>query len=170
MSFFMKKRLYITTRILTIWCLLVGLVACGQKKQSYDEMLGSLLNYSVDTISPRFVNQDFLILDTREIEEYEVSHLRGAVHVGYDDLDLSRLAKEKKSQKILVYCTVGYRSEKVGEKLKELGFTSVYNLYGGIFSWVSEEREVVDVNDKLTKKVHTYDEEWGEWLSKIRGK
>ena len=36
---------------------------------------------------------------------------------------------------IIVYCSIGVRSEDIGEKLKELGYTKILNLYGGIFDW-----------------------------------
>ena len=38
---------------------------------------------------------------------------------------------------IVVYCSVGYRSEKIAEELDKLGFTNVSNLYGGIFEWIN---------------------------------
>ena len=44
---------------------------------------------------------------------------------------------------VLVYCSVGARSQDIGKKLVQKGF-SVVNLYGGIFQWVNDELPVYD--------------------------
>jgi rhodanese-related sulfurtransferase len=107
--------------------------------------------------------RDFIILDTRKRKEYDVSHLPDAIWAG-DDLDLEKLPKIKKNQKIVVYCSVGIRSEGFGEQLREAGFTQVYNLYGSIFSWKDAGFEVVNVDGKPTDSVHVYSRKWGNYL------
>tara|TARA_B100000768_G_C11171243_1_gene328804 strand:+ start:178 stop:360 length:183 start_codon:yes stop_codon:yes gene_type:complete len=47
-----------------------------------------------------------------------------------------------KSDIIIVYCTIGYRSEKISEELKLKGYKYVYNLYGGIIQWVNKGNKV----------------------------
>lgn len=106
-----------------------------------------------------------LILDTREKEEFEVSHLAGAKWVGYETFDIEGLQSIPKEQKIVVYCSIGARSQEIGKKLKEAGYTEVYNLYGGIFHWVNEEHKVY-AGDSPTDKVHAFDRAWGVWLNK----
>jgi rhodanese-related sulfurtransferase len=106
-----------------------------------------------------------VLLDTRELEEYEVSHLEGARWVGYNDFSIERVNDISKDQKIVVYCSIGARSQDIGKKLKAEGFKEVYNLYGGIFHWVNEEKPVF--SDKLpTKKIHVYSKTWGIWVNK----
>jgi 3-mercaptopyruvate sulfurtransferase SseA len=61
---------------------------------------------------------------------------------------------------------VGYRSEKISEKLKQAGFKDVSNLYGGIFEWVNQGNPVVDENGKITDNIHAYSKTWGVWLNK----
>jgi predicted sulfurtransferase len=70
-----------------------------------------------------------------------------------------------KDTPIIVYCSVGYRSEKVAEQIIAAGYTQVSNLYGGIFEWVNEEQPVYDTKGK-TQKVHAYNKVWGVWLRK----
>lgn len=106
-----------------------------------------------------------LLLDTREKEEFEVSHLAGAKWVGYETFDIKSMNNVPKEQKIVVYCSIGARSQDIGKKLKEAGFTEVYNLYGGIFHWVNEDHKVF-VGDVHTEKVHAFDRKWGVWLRK----
>ena len=58
----------------------------------------------------------------------------------------------------------GYRSERIGEQLQELGFQEVFNLKGSIFQWVNEERTLVDKNGEPTDKVHGFNKTWSKWL------
>ena len=67
---------------------------------------------------------------------------------------------------IIVYCSVGYRSEKVGEKLKKAKFNKVMNLQGGIFDWKNKGFPVYDNEEAATEKIHVYSESWGRWLVK----
>ncbi|MER3327952.1 MAG: rhodanese-like domain-containing protein, partial [Candidatus Kapaibacterium sp.] len=83
-----------------------------------------------------------------------------------DDFELSRVQEISKDSKIVVYCSVGYRSEKIAEKLQGAGYTDVSNLYGGIFEWVNQDRAVVDDQNTPTTKVHAFSRVWGVWLNK----
>ncbi len=106
--------------------------------------------------------KDYQILDARKYVEFNTSHLPGAILVGEEGDELPVLDKSKK---VLVYCSVGYRSGKVAEKLREKGYQA-YNLYGGIFEWVHNDKVIHNSNGVATKKVHTYNKEWSKWLRK----
>jgi len=149
------------------------LTACGQddrvQSRSYKLMLKGLLSHSVPEASvtdQMSSGVQIHLLDARERDEYEVSHLDGATWVGYDDFDLERVQGLALDDTILVYCSVGYRSEKVTEQLLEAGFTNVSNLYGGIFEWKNRGGEVVDTAGRVTENVHAFDRTWGIWLRK----
>jgi len=107
----------------------------------------------------------YLILDTRKKEEYTVSHIPNAIWSN-EKLDASAFAKAypDKSQSIVVYCSIGVRSEKFGESLQKLGYTNVYNLYGSIFSWKNKGYTVVNYQKKPTDSVHVYSKEWAKYL------
>jgi rhodanese-related sulfurtransferase len=146
----------------------------GQSMSSgYRLMLKGLLSRSVpeltvEDLSERLTDHTtvYTILDAREPKETAVSTLNNAQPVGFDHFDLNSVAHLDKSQPIVVYCSVGYRSEKVTEKLIAAGFKEVYNLYGGIFEWVNQGHEVVDALGAPTKRVHAYSRTWGVWLKK----
>ncbi len=104
------------------------------------------------------------ILDARDAKEYNVSHLPGAVRVGYDDFNKGEVAQIPKDAEVVIYCSIGYRSEKIGEKLKKMGFKNVRNLYGSIFDWANRDLPLVDNKGKKTKKIHTYNKDWGRWV------
>lgn len=109
-----------------------------------------------------------IILDAREPKEYEVSHLKGAVFVGFNNFNLEQTTQQlqDKQQTIVVYCSLGIRSETVADKLKKAGYTNVYNLYGGIFEWKNEDFPVFDSSGKKTENVHAFSKTWGKWLLK----
>ena len=140
------------------------LTACGQS-EDFDTMVRGYASEKVELVFPTDITDSTLVLDAREREEYEVSHIPGARFVGYDDFEIEALVDVDKSRPIIVYCSVGYRSGKVAELLQEAGYTEVSNLYGGIFYWVNTDHPVVDEKGSTTR-VHTYNKQWGTWLTK----
>jgi rhodanese-related sulfurtransferase len=140
----------------------------GQVKSgTYRTMLKKLLSHTVPetTVEEAKFKKEAVFLDAREPKEYAVSHIEGSTHVGYDHFDLSKIPVMPKDTPIIVYCSVGYRSEKVAEQLIAAGYSKVSNLYGGIFEWVNEEQPVYDTQGQ-TSKVHAYNKAWGVWLNK----
>ena len=122
---------------------------------------------SVETLSLPKTNA--VLLDAREPEEFKVSYLKNAICVGYNKFDINKtLAKlpKDKSAKIVVYCSLGIRSEIIADKLIKEGYTNVYNLYGGIFEWKNNDFQVVDSIGNQTEKVHTFNKNWSKWLTK----
>ena len=110
-----------------------------------------------------------IILDAREESEFKVSHLKNAIFVGYNQFDLNQtIAKlpKDKTEKIVVYCSLGIRSETIAHKLIQAGYTNVFNLYGGIFEWKNKDFQVVDTTGNETEKVHAFNKSWSKWLQK----
>jgi len=136
---------------------------------SYDLMLSTLLDHSVAEIGvERFkaFREEAHLLDVRSEEEYSVSRMEGALHRHYEDFSAKSLPQDwQKEDSIVVYCSVGYRSEKVAEKLEAAGFQNVYNLYGGIFEYLNQGGTVVDENGP-TQNIHPYSWLWGKWLKR----
>lgn len=116
---------------------------------------------SVDSLQTMAL-QDLIILDTRAKEEYDVSHIPGAIFVGptFNAADVEQYEKEKT---VVVYCSVGYRSEKYGAAMQKMGYDKVYNLYGGIFEWVNNG-QVVTTEEGNTSNIHTYNSNWGKYV------
>jgi rhodanese-related sulfurtransferase len=147
---------------------ILAVPAHGQKMvegSGYNLMLKTLLSHSVPEISVQEVissPETYLFLDSREPKEFKVSHIEGAIPVGYDELDLSGLKDIPKYQPLVVYCSVGYRSEKVSEKLIEAGYNNVQNLYGGIFEWKNAGMPIVNERGP-TDSIHVYSKAWGIW-------
>lgn len=157
-----------TIILISVTLAIVGLLLTNRsiKSELYHLILDSLLSNSVTTINVRESQDesDAIFIDARENDEFEVSKIRGAIWVGYSDLDMAKLDDLPKNSPLIVYCSVGYRSEKVAEKLSSAGFEDVSNLYGGIFEWVNEGYDIVDSSGMVTNKIHGYDRFWSRWL------
>lgn len=104
-----------------------------------------------------------LLLDVRTGAEFAVSHLRRARRIDPDTHDLALLHDLARDAPIVAYCSVGYRSAAMAERLRAAGFTNVVNLEGSIFAWANEGRPVYR-DDRVVRQVHPYDETWGELL------
>ncbi|MFY0627010.1 MAG: rhodanese-like domain-containing protein [Reichenbachiella sp.] len=134
------------------------------KQKIYHGLVKVALSHSVEEVWPKDIeisNQVFL--DTRAENEYDVSKIEGARFVGYKDFDLKSVADIDRNAEIIVYCSIGYRSEKIAEKLLSDGFTNVKNLYGGLTEWHNAGLPLVDSLNNATNRVHGYDKIWGQW-------
>ena len=153
-------------------CVCVGsLQAEAQRKVasgSFNTLLKMMLSHNVKEITvPEVISRkNVIFLDAREKNEYDVSHIKNAFFVGYKNFNVVSLQNLAKGAELIVYCSIGKRSEDITQKLNKAGYTNVKNLYGGIFEWVNQGNEVVDTNNNKTSKVHVYGRLWGQWLNK----
>jgi rhodanese-related sulfurtransferase len=157
------------------------LCACEQRtadekagpSRAYAGLLRTLYRNTVPLVSATELAQQLsaptapLLLDVRTPAEFRVSHVKGARFVNADSLATARLVGVDRNQPVVVYCSVGYRSERLGERLHALGFRQVHNVYGGIFEWVNEGRPVYNARG-LTQDIHPYSALWSPWLERGR--
>ncbi len=77
-----------------------------------------------------------VVLDVREENEYKQGHLANAVHIPLGQLGKRLHELEKfRDQTLVAYCRTGNRSNSAASLLRKQGFTSVFNLAGGIVAW-----------------------------------
>lgn len=79
-------------------------------------------------------NEDFQLIDVREIFEYETSNLNGLnIPLGGILIEADNIATDKP---VVVHCRSGKRSAAAIMQLEQVhGFTNLYNLKGGILAW-----------------------------------
>ena len=152
-----------------LFYILVLTSVLGYSQETLSELLKQYNDNGVPYISVEELampKTKAVILDSRETKEYEVSHLKDAICVGYDSFNIDSIQKlyPNKDEKIVVYCSLGIRSETIGELLKKVGYTNVYNLYGGIFEWKNKGFTVLTPEGKATEKIHTFNKDWSKWL------
>lgn len=139
------------------------------KSKSFQFLLNTILSAKTPVINIKEAaaeKNNFTFLDAREANEFNVSHILNARFVGSDQFELSALSDLPKNKPLIVYCSIGKRSEKITKKLLKDGFNNVHNLYGGIFEWVNQGNGIVDNENKPTNKVHAYGRFWGQFLEK----
>lgn len=141
----------------------------GIAQNSIDEAIQKYNSGSVDYIEAETLKtkldagENIVLLDTRAKAEFDVSHLKNAIWIGYDNFKKENVKQLDKNTEIVVYCSIGVRSEQIGERLKNMGFKNIQNLYGGIFDWVNRGYPIYR-NNQQTQNVHPYDKFWGKFL------
>jgi rhodanese-related sulfurtransferase len=82
--------------------------------------------------------EDFLLVDTREDNEWERGHVAGAIHLGKGiiERDIEKIAPEL-DRAIVLYCGGGYRSVLAADALARMGYTNVMSMAEGWRGWTS---------------------------------
>jgi len=81
-------------------------------------------------------NPDFVILDIRTPGEFKSGHIEGAVLIDFYARDfLQKMQALDKNKTYLIYCRSANRSTKTLSLVKNMGFTSLYNMDRGIIGW-----------------------------------
>jgi len=159
--------------------LLLGLGQCGYDRiktlQTLENAEADVVSEypAVDVIRPAEVRlhqsggQAVLLVDARTLEEFEVSHLEGSVHLT-DKEELLAYLKERQEpvDLLVIYGALGYRSAKLADSLAGSDVPDVASLRGGIFRWVNDGGTVVDQNGAPTSWVHPCNKHWGRLLKK----
>lgn len=104
-------------------------------------------------------SQQPFVIDARTPEEFNVSHLQGAIR--FEENLTDGIPKDRP---LLIYCTVGVRSNRVAKELSDLGFSDVYDMKDGILGWANDQLPVVDNENQPTEKIHTYSKSFAHLL------
>ena len=75
-------------------------------------------------------------LDVREDHEFAKDHAKGARHLGKGviERDIETLIPDKQVP-IILYCGGGYRSALAADALRQMGYTNIISMDGGIKAW-----------------------------------
>jgi len=78
----------------------------------------------------------FHLIDVREDNEFAKDHAKGAAHLGRGVLerDIETVVPDKRAE-IILYCGGGYRSALAAESLRQMGYTNVRSMDGGMRAW-----------------------------------
>ena len=81
--------------------------------------------------------EKFVLVDTREDNEWANGHLPGAVHLskGIIERDIEQRVPDP-GTKLILYCGGGFRSALAGDNLQKMGYTNVESMDGGWKGWV----------------------------------
>jgi rhodanese-related sulfurtransferase len=124
-------------KLIWIFLALFVFTACGQNKENKQEAV--YVNITAQQAKEIMDTQKgYIILDTRTQEEYDESHIPGAILIPYDEImQKAESVLTDKNQLLLVYCRSGRRSKLASEDLVKLGYTNIKE-FGGIIDWPYE--------------------------------
>jgi rhodanese-related sulfurtransferase len=147
-----------------------NLTPLGKVHQDIEVNYPHMSHISPAELEKQLMSDDLLIFDTRPLEEYNVSHIAGAIQIEPDITPENFTAKFRESLKdkrVIVYCSVGWRSSILGTRLEgaalNAGAVSIQNLEGGLFGWHGANRPLVNPLG-TTSKVHPYNAYWGRLI------
>ncbi len=148
---------------------LMGFISCNagtltmeKVKETVREKYGDVAHLNIKQFL-EIPADDYLLVDVRDSDEFNVSHLEHALNLK-DPSAIRNELRNKGFQSVVIYCSVGYRSSDVARKLKDLKGVTVYNFEGGIFDWFNQGYKIVNSHG-LVNEVHPYNKKWGELLS-----
>jgi thioredoxin 1 len=123
-------------------------------------LFGLYLSGQVNTVlepkefQQKLKSSDIVLIDVRTPEEYQNGHIKDAIELDYRNITFSdKIRKLDPSKTYMIYCRSGRRSASTVDSLKNLGFTQLYDLKGGINAWKTENLPIVgETKGKISKE------------------
>src|SRR5690554_7216170 len=113
-------------------------VSCKDKSVSEEVTV-----ISVEEVREAIGNGEFQLIDVRTVDEFNEGHLKSAKNICVTDDDFKeKVANVDRNEPVYLYCRSGRRSARAGEILREMGFTEIYDMDGGILKWNEEDFEL----------------------------
>jgi rhodanese-related sulfurtransferase len=133
----MKKYSFLFFAILTL-----VIVSCNNAQKTNDKVMTK----TIEVVAPKAMYEILLkdpsaqLVDVRTKDEFAVSHLKDAQNICVTDNDFKqKVAFLDRSKPVYVYCKKGGRSAQASKILKQMGFTKIFDLQGGITNWEQQQ-------------------------------
>ena len=133
----MKKYSFLFFAILTL-----VIVSCNNAQKTSDKVM----TQAIEVVAPKAMYEILLkdpsaqLVDVRTKDEFAVSHLKDAQNICVTDNDFKqKVAYLDRSKPVYVYCKKGGRSAQASKILKQMGFTKIFDLQGGITNWEKQQ-------------------------------
>ncbi|MEP7321807.1 MAG: rhodanese-like domain-containing protein [Saprospiraceae bacterium] len=119
--------------LIMIFLLLVGIQESSAQIKMNANQFDSLLTK----------NKSVQLIDVRTPGEVSSGYIKGSVNIDYSDPEfIKKMSALDKTKPVAVYCAAGGRSGRSASKLKELGFTQIYDLTTGMTGWKATNKPV----------------------------
>lgn len=107
-----------------------------------------------------FENESHQVIDVRTPAEYNEQHLDNATNIDFNNTSFdAEIAKLDKSKPTFVYCLSGGRSASAVSKMKDLGFTEIYEMEGGMMKY-----NAAGLGEKVVEKTGMSSDEYQKLL------
>ena len=117
--------------LVTAMVVIIAMLAGGELRHRFGK---------VKDIDPgeatRLINhENAVVVDMRNDKDYRDGHIVNALHVPADKNNAASKLEKFRDRPLIVCCRSGHQSARLGTELSKKGFTSVYNLKGGLPAW-----------------------------------
>jgi phage shock protein E len=115
----------------------VALTACGSSG-------GNVTNLNVNDFASKIKDTSVILIDVRTPAEFAAGHIEGALNIDFESGTFaSDIQKLDKTESYAVYCRSGNRSGQATTLMSKDGFTSIFNLSGGVIDWANAGQALV---------------------------
>ena len=165
----MKKRI---SRLATILCTLMVCVApfsatagpsIEQIRQNVENLWKPIKESQPHVTAVAFKKimdsgEKLVLVDVRTRDEYNAAHLPGAIHINRGLIEWIAPKKiQDTDAEIYVYCRTGARSAFVTQRLIEMEYTHVTNIYDAFKGWVVAGYPVYNRHGEFTLKPEAFE-------------
>jgi molybdopterin/thiamine biosynthesis adenylyltransferase/rhodanese-related sulfurtransferase len=133
----------------------------GRRLTSYDELLRRA-RAEIREIGPAEADAlrrrgGVILVDVREVTEWDLGHIPGAVLVSKSHLEQDiEAAVPDRASPVILYCAGGFRSLFAGQALARLGYTDVVSMSGGFDAWKGQGLEWAATSDLTAAQRQRY--------------
>ncbi len=96
--------------------------------------------------------EDALVVDTRSMNDYAKGHIINAINIPHNGFKEQLHQLKDKTQPIIVVCNTGMTSSGICKILRENEFENVYELKGGMASWMGVNLPISKSKNKEKEK------------------
>lgn len=124
----MRRMLTLLIALLSVGFIVTG---CSSSDQAVTRVDAAKFNEVVQTAGTQ-------VIDVRTPEEYAAGHLEGATNINVEATTFTdQIAALDKAGTYAVYCRSGNRSRTATQQMADAGFSTMYDLDGGIIAWTA---------------------------------
>lgn len=102
---------------------------------------GEIQSIDIQTVKTEVIGKNVQLVDVRTSKEYNAGHIDGAINIDLlDDAAFTeKIMDLDKEKPVYIYCQMGGRSKKASQKLKNMGFKTIFDYSGGYGEWSGQK-------------------------------
>ncbi len=161
----MKKNILNPLLALIIIFINVGLVSCQNNKATQGDSIPTDVPKGGNVLSvSEFANQllqdsTAQVVDVRTPKEFDGGHVKNALNININASNFEKqIATLDKTKPVFVYCLAGSRSAKAARYMRKKGFTTIYEMRGGILKWKAANKPLETKNTTAKKQGMSIDQ------------
>lgn len=109
--------------------------------------MNQIQSVDVTTLKQWLDNDEVILIDVRELDEYKNAHIAGAILIPLKGCT-AQIIPHNPEKKIVFQCQKGYRSYAACTACIELSPHNIlWNLEGGLSDWVEKGYDVLQINE-----------------------